>query len=283
MRLGRALRNAFLSRGFLLFGPRFSRDYLRFAAHAARRWGHSGPGVAELLGYRVAYPNQSYALFLLHEIFVNATYAFAARRGRPLVIDCGANIGLSVLFFKAYAPDATVVAIEPEPATFEQLRQTVSLNGLRNVELLRAAVSATAGMLPFYSHPDDRGAITASLHAQWGGADAQPVPSIRLSSLVDKPVDFLKLDVEGAEYGVVDDLVESGSIQWIRETVVEAHELDDRPGARDRLIAQLRDAGMRVRVVAGARGHRTDIIHGRRSGVQFSPNRAPSTSRTTSA
>ena len=53
-----------------------------------------------MLGYRVDYFNRSHALFLVHEIFVNATYRFASRSARPSVIDCGSNIGLSVLFSK---------------------------------------------------------------------------------------------------------------------------------------------------------------------------------------
>ena len=71
-RLGHAARNAFDSRGFRLFGPRFSADYLRFALRSARRWGATTPGVLHLMGYRIRYFNQANALFLLHEVFVNA-------------------------------------------------------------------------------------------------------------------------------------------------------------------------------------------------------------------
>ncbi len=75
----RAFRNAFLSPGFRLFGLRFSRDYLRFAWRAARRWGSIEPGSLSFLGYRLDYFNQSHALFLVHEIFVNAAYSFTSR------------------------------------------------------------------------------------------------------------------------------------------------------------------------------------------------------------
>ena len=52
-RVIRALRHAFFSRGFRLFGLRFSRDYLRFVWHAGRHWGDTGAGVLKMLGYRV--------------------------------------------------------------------------------------------------------------------------------------------------------------------------------------------------------------------------------------
>src|SRR5262245_32712479 len=67
----RAIRNAFFSPGHRLFGLSFSRDYLRFAWRA-RQMQEAGPGSLDVAGFRVAYPNQAYALFLLHEIFVNA-------------------------------------------------------------------------------------------------------------------------------------------------------------------------------------------------------------------
>jgi FkbM family methyltransferase len=267
-RAAKALRNAFLSRGFLLFGPRFARDYLRFAAAAAPLWGTAEPGMAHMLGYRVPYPNQIYALFLIHEIFVDATYAFERRRGRPRVVDCGANIGMSVVFFKAYAPGASILAIEPEPVTFAHLRETMTLNEIDDVELLNAAVARTEGTVRFYSNPADPGGLSAGLYPALSGDAGQEVRAIRLSSVIDKPVDFLKLDVEGAEYEVVDDLIESGAIGRVHEIVVETHEFEERPGGRDRIAAKLRDAGFVVRLLRDA--PTMSIVHGiaRRTGVQ---------------
>ena len=52
---------------------------------------------------------------------VNGLYAFVARDARPWIIDCGANVGMSVLFFKALYPAASVIAIEPDRAAFDRL------------------------------------------------------------------------------------------------------------------------------------------------------------------
>jgi hypothetical protein len=89
-----------------------------------------GPGAFDVCGFHVTYPNHSHALFLLHEIFVNAEYEFRADHDQPCIIDCGANIGLSVLFFKALYPHATVIAFEPDSASLAQLTQIVEANGL---------------------------------------------------------------------------------------------------------------------------------------------------------
>jgi hypothetical protein len=49
------------------------------------------------------------------------------------------------------------------------------------------------------------------------------VPSRKLSEFVQGPVDFLKLDVEGAEDRILHDLVSSGKIEFIKEMVIEYH------------------------------------------------------------
>ena len=53
--------------------------------------------------------------------------------------------------------------------------------------------------------------------------DTVRVPAVRLSRYVTKPVDFLKLDVEGSELPVLRDLVSSGTIAQIRQMVIEFH------------------------------------------------------------
>ena len=53
--------------------------------------------------------------------------------------------------------------------------------------------------------------------------EAVRVPAVRLSRYVTKPVDFLKLDVEGSELPVLRDLASSGAIGQIRQMVIEFH------------------------------------------------------------
>ena len=41
-------------------------------------------------------------------------------------IDCGANIGISILFFKKQYPDCTIMAFEPNPHAFPLLEKNVN-------------------------------------------------------------------------------------------------------------------------------------------------------------
>jgi FkbM family methyltransferase len=242
----RVVRNAFFSPGFRLFGVRFSKDYLQFAWHVAKSFGATTPGSLSLLGFDVRYPNQSYTMFLVSEVFVNATYAFTTGRKEPRIIDCGANIGLTTLFFKALYPDATIIAIEPNPLTHRALAHTIRHNGVKGVSLINAAVGETAGVQQLHFDPQDSGTMTASFDPAWGGASSIPVPVVQLSTLVDGPIDFLKIDIEGAEYGVIRELVESGAASHISEMAIELHTVASDPNGLAEITDALSGAGFQV-------------------------------------
>ncbi len=246
-RAARVLHNAFRSPGHRLFGAPFTRDYLRLTLATARAWGDTSPGTIDWLGGRLAHLNRSYAVFLLHEIFVNAEYAFESDRPDPLVLDCGANIGIATYFFKRLSPRARVVAFEPNPATFACLERNVGANGLAGVRTVQAAVGAEDGTVQLYTGQADPGSLTTSL-TPVAGAAGEAVRRVRLSSLIDEPVDFLKLDVEGAEDAILNDLVETGALAQVRQLVVETH--DDTTARPDagRMAERLRSAGFAVHV-----------------------------------
>lgn len=244
-RAGRTLRNAFLSEGYRLFGPKFARDYLRLAWSTARHWGATNAGTVELLDFRLEYFNRSDVVFLVHEVFVNATYGFVSISPNPRVIDCGANIGMATLFFKALHPSSTVIAVEPEPITFEKLSRNVSRNRLRDVTLINAAVAEQPGTIALSRQSSAPGSLVATTVGPPSG-DVCEVPAIKLSSLLAEPVDFLKLDVEGAEYGVIRELLTSGRMGQIRQMVVEYHQVDPPASEAEGAVEALRGAGMRV-------------------------------------
>src|SRR5438105_2732424 len=62
-------------------------------------------------------------------IFVNHCYAFRSGTQSPLILDCGANIGLSTLYFKRAFPNARIIAFEPDPRVYEALVHNVHGNG----------------------------------------------------------------------------------------------------------------------------------------------------------
>jgi FkbM family methyltransferase len=247
-RVRRLLGNALRSEGFRRFGVPFARDYARIAWHAWRHWGDTGSGAMQLLGCRISYPNHNAALFLAHEVFVNGVYGFEARTARPRIIDCGANIGMSVIFFKSLYPNAEVIAFEPDPRTFARLEENVHGNRLADVRLINRALAAAPGTVRFYSDTAADGSIIASLDPARGGRLALTVQAVTLSSFIERPVDFLKIDVEGAEYGLVQELVDSGAVDQVHEMAIEVHADPHMPERRTILAGQLESAGFSVRI-----------------------------------
>ena len=141
---------------------------------------------------------------LLHaftEIFVRGIYRFRAATDAPLIIDCGANIGMSVLNFKRQYPKAKVIAFEPDHGNFQLLSKNVTANDLPHVTLKQAAVWTANGSISFSSEASEASHIAAD------GSGSQVVTAFRLADLLaaEERIDFLKIDIEGAEWPVIQD------------------------------------------------------------------------------
>ena len=175
-------------------------------------------------------------------------------------MDCGANIGMAVLFFKAVRPDSEIVAFEPHPVTFARLVETIDSNGVHDVHAENAAVGDKDGTAAFYTHQSDRGSLIGSLDRSWGGDERLEIRIVHLSGWIREPVDFLKIDVEGAEYDVIDDLIETDAIRWVREAAIEYHDLDTKPGRLTRMTKALEAAGFHIQVTPAAAGTRVGLI-----------------------
>ena len=200
-----------------------------------------GPGRETILGMQLSYIEYGWLVHMFEEIFVDRHYDVPLENAAPYIVDCGSNIGMSVLFFKRRFPAARVLAFEPEPQAFECLRANVEGNRLSDVEITHAAVTGRDGVAPFNFAA---GSPISSVAAYRGLATTNAVRSVSLARRLDGPVDLLKLDVEGAEAAVLEDLAERGRLRSIRTIVLEYHhhlEADeDRLGA---LLALLEQAG----------------------------------------
>jgi len=118
------------------------------------------------------------------------------------VIDVGANLGYySLLAAKLVGPAGRVIALEPNSENCRLLLSSLRLNDVTNVELLPVAADGAAGWAYYSTHVGSNGGLIeeADLLAHPGTV----VPTFRLDDLVQGPVGFVKMDVEGAEGRVV--------------------------------------------------------------------------------
>jgi FkbM family methyltransferase len=157
------------------------------------------------------------------EIFDDKEYEFRSESisERPFIIDCGSNIGLSILYFKTEYPKSNVLGFEPVPETFALLRENMKCNGLQGVEIRQAALAGDEGQTPLFGS-----GLGASISRSWGIQDAAEdhriVRSVKLSKYIDGEVDYLKLDIEGAEKIVIPEI--RYKLPLVKELYIEYHE-----------------------------------------------------------
>src|SRR5919109_4375540 len=89
-------------------------------------------------------------LEVLRELYIDGEYPDELEIADPAVIvDLGANIGLSLLDFRLRYPDARLIGVEPDPIAFNTLRLNTS--GDPNIQILPIAAAGADGVREFFS------------------------------------------------------------------------------------------------------------------------------------
>lgn len=179
------------------------------------------PGSSKL-GFRVSHFEGQTLNFLYREIFVRQHYYFRARTDTPVILDCGANIGMASLYFKWLYPRARIHAFEPDPATFSLLQENIARNKL-DIEVSNCALWDQNTEVNFFTDSGKPGSLLMTTTSAQLKSEPIKVPARRLSDFIQGDVDFVKVDVEGAEHRILSDLVQSGKIARIRQMVFEYH------------------------------------------------------------
>lgn len=213
---------------------------------AVQRLAPMTPGTTTLFGEPVEFSANEGFLHSVREIFYDEVYKFRAKNTRPYIVDAGANIGLSVRYFKRLYPEATILAYEPDAAIFDILTRNVG--GRPGVELRRAAAWIEDTELTFYSE----GSLAGSSEMDFAnGGKATVVKAERLLDRLDRPVDFLKIDIEGAENKVLFDI--EPALGNVDHLFFEYHSVPGQKQLLSELLDLVRRAGFRY-VINGAHG-----------------------------
>lgn len=122
------------------------------------------------------------------------------------IFDIGANIGWYSNHLAKKFPNSTIYSFEPIPETFNQISVNTELNGATNIRLNNLALSSKKEKLTFYYSPNVTGAsssqnITENQSMTKLELEAETIDNFISTNSIDK-LDFVKCDVEGAEYFV---------------------------------------------------------------------------------
>lgn len=236
---------------------RFAKDsyYLLRTPHSASRkarlWWHLVRPSAKMLGFEISYFDRSTLAFLYREIFARQNYHFRATSESPVIFDCGANLGMATLYFKWLYPKASIEAFEPDPNTFTLLERNVARNRLTDVVTHNCALWDENGQVDFFVDLAQPGSLHMSTDQTRLAGEHILVPSRKLSDFVQGPIDFLKIDVEGAEHRILCDLVASGKLEFVRQMVIEYHHhIGEQRSRLAGFLQQLEQAGFEYQIHA---------------------------------
>ncbi|HMO33853.1 MAG TPA: FkbM family methyltransferase [Lacibacter sp.] len=185
----------------------------------------SDPVTVRILHYRVTAFGYANLCLLFREIFVNEDYRhFHSSQPRPVIADCGANIGMATLYLKWKFPHAVIHAFEPDPAAFALLEQNVRQNGLQDVHLHHAAVMDKAGSLTFYVSKETKASLMMSTQRGRMNEEALTVDGVDFPAFLrETSPALLKMDIEGAETGVFTAMAATGTFASLQQIILEYH------------------------------------------------------------
>jgi FkbM family methyltransferase len=173
--------------------------------------------------------------YVASELFVEGLYDLRCN-DQLVVCDVGMNVGVASLFFAHHSNVKKVYSFEPFPSTYQSALDNFSLNpsvkdkivpnnlgvGATNAELeipLTNADSASMSTTDFFLEHMEKDSVR-KIKVQI--KDVREIMAEMRSAHPSEKI-FLKLDCEGAEYEIMQQLHDSGLFPHIKYVVIEWH------------------------------------------------------------
>lgn len=174
-----------------------------------------------------------------NELFIKKIYDFETQNTHPVIIDCGSNMGLSVLFFSKKFPTAEIISFEPDENVFPFLEKNIKSQKLNNVQLNKKAVWVEEKDLTFYTDSGMGGRIGM----EYKNKIPKIIKAVRLKDYLVKPIDMLKIDIEGPEYIILNDCKEL--LCNVNKIFIEYHSVFDEEQHLEDILNILKEKGFR--------------------------------------
>lgn len=190
---------------------------------------------------RIRY-NDSISFYgMYNELIRKDIYRFNSSTEKPVIIDCGANIGLSVLYFNQIEPNSTIHAFEPDPKIREFLhKNTQHLSD--KVTIHPVAVWNENTELEF-------GMEGADMSSIYSKTNVIKVNAIKTSEFISQfdAIELLKIDIEGAELEVIRDC--DSHLGKTKKVFIEYHSFPGKEQCLDEILAIMKRNGFRHQIL----------------------------------
>ncbi len=175
-------------------------------------------------GHFLTIRKHSTDFIVFREIFVFNQYKIKLLNNHKadIIVDLGANIGLSVLYFKSQYPDAKIIAIEPEKRNFSLLHKNVG--SLPDVHCMNNAIWNSSRQLGIYDVGLGEYGYVINEEQE---DEIESVKSITLTEIIEQfkleKIDILKIDIEGSEKELFSENFEAW-LPYVKSIIIELHD-----------------------------------------------------------
>jgi FkbM family methyltransferase len=148
-------------------------------------------------------------------------------------------MGLSILYFSKIYTNAEIIAFEPDEAVLPFLEKNIQSQKLMNVDLHKKAIWIEETELMFYT---DNG-LGGRIGKEYKNQIPKSIKSVRLRNFLNRPIDMLKIDIEGPEYIILKDCEDL--LFNVDHIFIEYHSFFDEDQHLDDLLNILKRQGFR--------------------------------------
>ena len=164
---------------------------------------------------------------MMEELLFSEEYYCQFSCKEPYVLDCGTNIGLAIYYIKHYYPEAHIEGFEPWKTAFDCAVRNVERNGWKNVTIHHAAVGGKEDVMQLTVVAENSlagslaGRLDEMIERKHWEKSVENVKVVKLSDYINRPVNFVKMDIEGLENEVIEEIKEK--LPNISQMFVEYH------------------------------------------------------------
>ncbi len=160
---------------------------------------------------------------IFYEIFLGESYKTDGNKAGCFIIDAGANIGLSTIYFLSKFGTAKLISIEPDPCNIEIFKlNLVKQIASGDVELVEAGLANEDGEM-FLTQPELK--YNSKLVDKYYGDNSVAVKTVSLQNILNAKgisnIELIKIDIEGAEESLFS--VNTTWLQTTGEIMIETH------------------------------------------------------------
>jgi FkbM family methyltransferase len=220
------------------------------------------PGFVTAANWQLHYLDARSLLSAFDVIVVKRWNDFLCEKKAPVILDGGANIGISAIHYKQLFPNAVVTSFEPDPRACDVLRRNLAANNIHDVEIVEKALWTSKGRTSFFSEGADANRVIREHDAierlTSPSAKYCDVETVRLADyLASTRFDLVKLDIESAEAEVIVDCGET--LRNVNNVVIEFHLTNSKPHELARTLQTL--AAQEFHVSVCSYGPWVDLLH----------------------